>query len=105
MGDTERVPLPEGVGERVPDSVALLERVPDGVELGEVVDEGVDVAVPPADAVWLLVGVGLGLGTTTPCTYKGPAYTVPALTTESHALVGKEPAVVPVRTRVRLRRP
>ena len=79
VGEAERVPLPvgvvdgvplkEGVIDGVPDNVAVLDRVPDGVELDVKVGEGVDVAVPPADAVLLLVGVGLGLGSTTPCRY------------------------------------
>jgi len=45
------------------------------------------------------------VGSVTPITNRGPAYIVPALVTESHALVGNVPAVVPVRTLVSVRMP
>ena len=45
------------------------------------------------------------MGSVTPITNRGPAYIVPALITEFHAVVGNVPAVVPVRTWVSVRMP
>ena len=49
--------------------------------------------------------MGEGVGSVTPITNRGPMYIVPAPVTESHALVGNVPAVVPVRTMVSVRMP
>lgn len=101
----DRVVVPDGVEDLVvllvPDCVFVPEGVLLGVKVGDEVLEG----DPPAviEEVWL--GVGLGEGCIKPCTYRGPAYCVPALVTEFHTFVGKLPAVVPVQTLVRLSSP
>ena len=97
----------DGVGDPlgVPEGLADCVFVPEGVLLGVKVGDEVLEGDPPAviEEVWL--GVGLGEGCIKPCTYRGPAYCVPALVTESHTFVGKLPATVPVRTVVRLSSP
>jgi hypothetical protein len=99
----EAVPVYEPVPDRLDVPVPVPERVAEGVPVRELVGEtegdleGVTVAV--------VVAVGLGEGCNKPCTYRGPAYCVPALVTESHTFVGKLPATVPVRTVVRLSSP
>ena len=90
---------------REPLGVLELVRVPDGVPEGVSVGEGVPDDEAPPDAEAVPDGVGEGVGSVTPITNRGPAYIVPALVTESHALVGNVPAVVPVRTLVSVRMP
>ena len=97
VGDPLTVREPLGVAEGV--------RVPDGVPEGVYVVDGVPDDEAPPDSDGVAEGVWEGVGSVTPITNRGPAYIVPALVTESHALVGNVPAVVPVRTLVSVRMP
>ena len=68
-------------------------------------DAGVRVGDAPSDSEGVGEGVAEGVGSATPWTNSGPAYTVPVLETLSHTEVGKVPAAVPVRTLVKARTP
>ena len=74
-----------------------MDLVPVGVTVRETVWVG--------ETVVVAVAVGLGEGSNKPWTYRGPAYCVPALVTESHTFAGKKPVVVPVRTLMRFSSP
>jgi len=104
VGETEGVADSEGV--MVVDVEGVLEVVPlvvgDGLGLpdrdGVLVGLGVPDTEAPAEGVPELEGVGEGEANTTPCTYMGDVYTVPALVTEFHWLAVKLPAATPAHT-------
>jgi hypothetical protein len=77
--------------------------VPEPLRVPEGVPE--PLRVPVEDAPEDTEAVLEGEGSVTPITDRGPAYIVPALVTEFHAVVGNVPAVVPVRTLVSVRMP
>ena len=110
VSDKEEPPeaVPDGVSlplGAAPVGDPLTVREPLGVAEGVRVPDGVPDDEAPPDSDGVAEGVWEGVGSVTPITNRGPAYIVPALVTESHALVGNVPAVVPVRTLVSVRMP
>jgi len=101
------LPLPVGDPLTVREPLGVLElvRVPDGVPDGVNVGDGVPDEEAPDDTDAVAEGVWEGVGSVAPITNRGPAYIVPALATEFHALVGNAPAVAPVHTLVSARMP
>jgi len=78
------VPDVDGVADGVPEGVGEFDLVPEPDGVGEKVGVGVPLGSAPADGVPVCEGVGLGGGSTTPWTYKGDVYMVPALVTGFH---------------------